>query len=53
MFFVLLTSRFKAKHSGVSDPSLFLSFRGVGGVKVTFVSGFHMLEVMYNDLENV
>lgn len=25
------TSRFKAKHSGVSNPSLFLSFRGVGG----------------------
>lgn len=24
-----VTSKFRAKHSGVSNPSLFLSFRGV------------------------
>lgn len=38
MLFVLVASRFRAKHSGVSNPSLFLSFRGVKGIsKATFV----------------
>lgn len=41
------TSRFMAKHSGVSNPSLFLSFRGVRcyRFKATFVFGFRDLGV--------
>lgn len=35
-------SGFRAKHSGVSNPSLGLSYRVVGYVKVTFVSYFHI-----------
>lgn len=40
------TSGFRAKHSGVSNPSLFLSFRGVRCVfKATFVLGFRAPEM--------
>ena len=36
-----ILSMFTAKHSGVSNPSLFLSFRGFRKNKATFVSGLH------------
>ena len=35
------TSGFTAKHSGVSNPSLFLSCHEFRYVKATFVVGFH------------
>lgn len=34
-------SRFTAKHSGVSNPSLFHRFRGFRSNKVTFVGVLH------------
>lgn len=35
---------FKAKHSGVSNPSLDLSYRVVESIKVTFVAYFSVTD---------
>lgn len=41
---VLIFPRFIVEHSGVPNPSLFLNFRSIRIIKVTFVKGLHVFK---------